>query len=372
MIMKRNLLAVLIPALLATGASNAAEVYNKEGKKMELYGKVSGVHYLSRAVRSGGKITHPYGSNGDHSYARLGFKGETQITDQVTGYGQFEYQFSGSKPEIEEYMPYPNSSSKTRLAFAGLKFGDAGSIDYGRNYGVVHDALAWTDVLPEFGGDTAYADNFLVGHATGVTTYRNTNFFNQVQGLNFALQYQGANTRDDYRKANGDGFGGSVSYESPAGLGIVGAYGASDRTNLQEAASDNRGKGKRAEQWGTSVKYDANNVYLAATYAETRNATHLISGGFANKTRDIALVAQYQFDFGLRPSISYLRSRGKDIEGVGNGNEDIARYYEVGATYRFNKNMSTRADYIINDIKKTNQLGEPTEDTLAVGLTYQF
>jgi hypothetical protein len=33
MIMKRNLLAVLIPALLATGASNAAEVYNKEGKK---------------------------------------------------------------------------------------------------------------------------------------------------------------------------------------------------------------------------------------------------------------------------------------------------------------------------------------------------
>ena len=36
----------------------------------------------------------------------------------------------------------------------GLKFGDYGSIDYGRNYGVAYDIGAWTDVLPEFGGDT--------------------------------------------------------------------------------------------------------------------------------------------------------------------------------------------------------------------------
>ena len=27
------------------------------------------------------------------------------------------------------------TGNKTRLAFAGLKFGDAGSFDYGRNYG---------------------------------------------------------------------------------------------------------------------------------------------------------------------------------------------------------------------------------------------
>ena len=47
-----------------------------------------------------------------------------------------------------------SSKDKTRLAFAGLKFGDYGSIDYGRNYGVAYDIGAWTDVLPEFGGDT--------------------------------------------------------------------------------------------------------------------------------------------------------------------------------------------------------------------------
>ncbi|WP_413594822.1 hypothetical protein [Citrobacter youngae] len=32
--MKRNILAVVIPALLVAGAANAAEVYNKDGNKV--------------------------------------------------------------------------------------------------------------------------------------------------------------------------------------------------------------------------------------------------------------------------------------------------------------------------------------------------
>lgn len=47
-----------------------------------------------------------------------------------------------------------SDGNKTRLAFAGLKFNEFGSFDYGRNYGVAYDVGAWTDVLPEFGGDT--------------------------------------------------------------------------------------------------------------------------------------------------------------------------------------------------------------------------
>ena len=39
-----------------------------------------------------------------------------------------------------------------------------------------------------------------------------------------------------------------------------------------------------------------------------------ISGGFANKTQNFEAVAQYQFDFGLRPSLGYVLSKGKDIE----------------------------------------------------------
>lgn len=40
--MKRNILAVVIPALLVAGAANAAEIYNKDGNKLDLYGVGSG------------------------------------------------------------------------------------------------------------------------------------------------------------------------------------------------------------------------------------------------------------------------------------------------------------------------------------------
>lgn len=40
--MKRKVLALMIPALLMAGAANAAEVYNKDGNKLDLYGKVDG------------------------------------------------------------------------------------------------------------------------------------------------------------------------------------------------------------------------------------------------------------------------------------------------------------------------------------------
>lgn len=359
--MKRNILAVVIPALLAAGTVNAAEIYNKDGNKLDLYGKVVGKHYFSDNA----------GNDGDESYARLGFKGETQINDQLTGYGQWEYNFQANNSEGGDAQ----DGNKTRLAFAGLKFGDAGSFDYGRNYGLVYDALGYTDMLPEFGGDTAGSDQFFAGRTGGLATYRNTNFFGLVEGLNFGVQYLGKNEREDNpSRSNGDGWATSLSYEMN-GFGIVGAYGAADRTNDQETLG--YGDGAKAEQWGTSVKYDANNLYLAATYSETRNASRISASdeagglsGFANKTKDYFIVAQYQFDFGLRPSISYNKSEGKDIEGI--GSVDLVDYFAVGATYYFNKNMSVYSEYLINQIDSDNALGLSDDDTVAVGIVYQF
>ena len=356
--MKRNILAVVIPALLVAGAANAAEIYNKDGNKVDLYGKAVGLHYFSKDNGA-----NSYSGNGDQTYARLGFKGETQINDQLTGYGQWEYQFSGNTAESEGTA---GSKTKTRLAFAGLKFGDAGSFDYGRNYGLVYDAIGITDMLPEFGGDTAFSDNFFAGRSTGLATYRNSDFFGLVDGLNFGVQYLGKNERSDVSKANGDGWATSLSYDFE-GFGIVGGYGAADRTNAQETD----GNGERIEQWATGLKYDANNIYLAAIYGETRNSTYISdSVGFANKTQDFSVVAQYQFDFGLRPSIAYYKSKAKDIAGVGDA--DYINYIEVGATYYFNKNMSTYVDYIINQIDDNNSLGLGTDNTAAVGIVYQF
>ncbi|PLR27154.1 porin [Pantoea endophytica] len=365
--MKRNILAVVIPALLAAGAANAAEIYNKDGNKLDLYGKVDARHTFSDNA----------GDDGDQTYVRFGFKGETQITDQLTGYGQWEYNVQANVAESQG-----TSGSKTRLGFAGLKFGDAGSFDYGRNYGVIYDAMSYTDQLPVFGDDTMYQenDNFMIGRSNGLATYRNSNFFGLVDGLSFAAQYQGKNEGRDVLHDNGDGWGTSVAYDTGMGVSVVGSYASSDRTDQQ--ALD--GNGDKADAYGFGLKYDANNVYLAAFYGEARNTTAYgnTARQTANKTQNFEVVAQYQFDFGLRPSIAYLQSKGKQLNGntangatFAGGDADLVKYIEVGTYYYFNKNMSTYVDYKINlldDNDYTRAQGVSTDDVVGVGLVYQF
>ena len=399
--MKRKVLALLLPALLAAGAANAAEIYNKNGNKLDLYGKVDGLHYFSDDA----------GSDGDQTYVRVGFKGETQINDMLTGYGQWEYNVQANGTEGE------GADSWTRLAFAGLGFGQNGTFDYGRNYGVVYDVEAWTDMLPEFGGDTyTQTDVYMTGRTNGVATYRNKGFFGEVDGLNFALQYQGNNEdggsgegtgNGDGRRLsreNGDGFGMSTSYDFDFGLSLGAAYSSSDRTNNQVAKGRNDHSyankyagGETAEAWTVGAKYDAYNVYLAAMYSETRNMTaygsgsyknaageDVAKGGIANKTQNFEVVAQYQFDFGLRPSVAFLQSKGVDLGGWdhhSNGtprytDKDLVKYVDVGMTYYFNKNMSTYVDYKINLLDEDDSFyesnGIATDDIVAVGLVYQF
>ncbi len=92
----------------------------------------------------------------------------------------------------------------------------------------------------------------------------------------------------------------------------------------------------------------------------------------ANKTQNFEAVAQYQFDFGLRPSIAYLKSKGKTW--VPYGDQDLVEYIDVGATY-YNKNMSTFVDYKINlldDSDFTKAAKVSTDNIVAVGLNYQF
>ncbi len=76
-----------------------------------MYGKVKAMHYMS---------DYDSKSIGDQSYVRFGFKGETQINDQLTGYGAGKLSFCRHK--AERFVPKP------ALAFAGLEIKDIGSL----------------------------------------------------------------------------------------------------------------------------------------------------------------------------------------------------------------------------------------------------
>ena len=54
--MKVKVLSLLVPALLVAGAANAAEIYNKDGNKLDLYVKltactISPITTLKMAIR---------------------------------------------------------------------------------------------------------------------------------------------------------------------------------------------------------------------------------------------------------------------------------------------------------------------------------
>ncbi len=87
---------------------------------------------------------------------------------------------------------------------------------------------------------------------------------------------------------------------------------SSDRTNDQMTQTNARGD--KAEAWTAGLKYDANDIYLATMYSgnpqydPVRQMT-----AWPIKHKNFEVTAQYQFDFGLRPAISYLQSKGKDL-----------------------------------------------------------
>lgn len=73
--MKKSTLALVVMGIVASASVQAAEIYNKDGNKLDVYGKVKAMHYMSDNDSK----------DGDQSYIRFGFKGETQINDQLTG-----------------------------------------------------------------------------------------------------------------------------------------------------------------------------------------------------------------------------------------------------------------------------------------------
>jgi len=367
--MKLRLLSIMMPVSIISGTANAAEIYNCNGNKLDLNGTIVGVHYFSDNQKE----------NGDNSYMRFGFKGETQISDELTGYGRWQYQGELNKSEEEKAK-----QGSTLLGYAGLKYGKYGSFDYGRNFGVLYDVLAWTDILPELGGDTYGVDDMMSNRGNGMATYRNRNFFGLVDGLNVAFQYQGKNPESkekgkgrDVMKANGDGYGMSVTYDFGNGIGAAGAVTSTNRTLGQRSLAYSHGDG-RANAYSGALKYEKDELYLAAMYTQSYNLMRFgdpdaKAYGFANKARNIELVAQYTFKFGLRPAVAYVQARGDDIEG--HGSQDLRKYIDISTSYNFNKNMLTFIDYQINllrdnDFPRAARIHR--DNIVAVGMTYQF
>ncbi|MBD8129090.1 porin [Pantoea agglomerans] len=360
-----TLYLVLFSGMTASSIIYAAEIFNRDGNKIDLDGMVDARHQFSKNADDAG----------DQSYTRLGFRGETKISDRITGFSQWEYELKASSAEDSD-----GGTSYTRLGFAGLKLDDIYYLDYGRNYGILYDIGAWTDVLPVFGNDSYQdTDRFMTGRANNLLTLRNNNFFGFVDGLNFSLQFQGKNESAGENGAgreeahqNGMGYGASLIWSNDSGINAGLAWADSQRTLLQK----NDHQGNRAGALTAGMKYDANPILLAASYTHSNNLVHIDNYGWAKKADSWEVASQYTFDSGFQPGIAWVYTRGTSI-GDGIGSLDLVNYIDFSLNYILNDNITTYADYKVNILHQHNRaegsaLLTPNDNAFGVGLVYQF
>lgn len=364
--MKKRIITFLFFFSACSGTSYSAVIYQKDGNKLDLYGRVNGLMYSGRNSAK----------EGDHSFVRFGFKGNAALSGNMEGYGRLEVQKNTNQPESVD-------KSQTRLGYAGLKTAGGNTLDYGRNTGVLFDIGNWTNgrwtgKLPGMGIDTYESqDNFMAKRSNNLLTFRSRNVSGLVSGLDVALQFQGrnggwndtehvtpeSNNPRGVAHQNGNGYGISAIYHFDNGISLGGAGMNAQRTRDQKQD----GAGDRAEAWTAGIKYAMGHYYLAADYAKTRSMTWF-KNHFADKTDNTEVVAQYHFSNGVRPLLVWSQSRG-DIQGH---KGDMVKFIDAGVDYLLNKNMMVYLDYKINLIHHNNYYGADSDDIMAAGIMYHF
>lgn len=350
---KASTLCLTIPALLVAGTASAATVYDQNGSKLDLYGRATGMYYGSDNDEL----------SGDQSYFRLGLKGETAINSELSGIGQVEYNLPTSGSDNDEL----------RLGYAGLRHATFGQLTYGRQDGLFSMVNDYTDVLPEFGGDGLGkgTEVFGTGRTNGLFKYA----FN-YNGVTLGLQYTGKNDpqNNDTSKwmlGSDAGYAVGLSYDAPIGLSVATVYNRAGKTDDQKQNATFGGQDD-AQLTGVGVRYNANNLYAAATYSEGRDH-YAIGDGYAHKSRGYEAVVQYTVADKFVPGLAYVRSEVKDASQ--NIDDKANEYVSVNAAYHFNDNFQSYVDYRINmldDNSFTQTYGINTDDVVAVGMRYDF
>ncbi|QGY32780.1 phosphoporin PhoE (plasmid) [Pantoea cypripedii] len=357
--MNKKILAVAL-CFISSNAFSAV-VYDKDNNRLDLFGVVIGEF---SNVTSGARA-----SRGDTSFSEIGFNGQTTINDTLKGFGFVEYRFYTSAAEGSQ-------TEEVRQAYAGLQIGKHDYLSYGRTFGVMYNVESYADMAPSVTGKTwAADDNYMMNRTNSVLTWKNTDLLGLDENLHLTVQFQGKNDTT-FVKSNGDGIGSTLSY-SLGKFSVIGGYSLSDRTTLQKAD----GKGSHAESWAVGMKWEPGNFYFGTVYAETRNLTLQANDTFANKTRNYEVIGQYQTEFGLRPSLSWVYTEGGDLESSGSfkgGKAAMANYIEMGASYALNTHAGVYADFLLNMMKNndyTNNVGglfAGTGNKLVLGIYYGF
>ena len=314
--MKKTLLVTAILTGLVSATAGAATVYDQDGSKLSVGGRAEVRGLFSDSVD---------GTMEDKSRARINFKGETQISEGLTGFGVMEYEILSGDTEVSN-----------RYLYAGLAT-VVGDFSYGRQDTANLQVSEMTDIASTHSGTQEY-----IGSAA--SKQDNTFFYaNNFLDNNLSMQANFiANGDDDKTDDNTpeDAFGVSALYSTSLGLDLGASYSDQDQQN----------------QITLGAGYTLNDLYLATTYAMGDKLDE--DTDVLDDFTSLEVAAQYKVSKELRMIAIYTKAE-QDIKG------DTKDFYALEGQYRFNKSLRTYASYKFNNL-------DAGDDELVAGLRYNF
>ncbi len=302
--------------------------------------------------------------------------------------------------KLEEYINTDTFNEKknhnhiaNKLVYIGIKNNKIGKIKLGRNYSLIYNTLSYTNISPYY-KSIIFKENSLTGINNNTITYKKTFNFNNknffLKSIILNSQYQGRNNnmldKDFFSIKNGWGI--SYNIKTNHGIEISSAY-ANQNINKENKISYNENilnklRNHISTAWSTSFKYNLNKLYIACSYIEGNNLNIIKSipnsneynkYKFINKTQNINITAKYNFSNGFTPIIGYTQTIFKNLDKTiyrkyyTTYNEDIEKYFNIGAKYSFNKSFSGYIDYKINQLFKINNC---KNNDFTLGFIYKF
>ena len=360
--MKKTVIALAIAAFAATGAANAATVYNQDGTKVELGG--SARIFL-------GKLGKDQRGDLVNDGSRIKINATHTLDNGLSAFVGYETRFNGTQTNAKGKSIQKQSGSDTSFGglttnklFVGFGFENVGKLSFGRQATTADDVLG--DGLYYRSGD----NNILTTSADKSIKFRSADF----EGFSFGADYLFGNA-DKAATATGK------IYKNGTGVAAFYNYDFEKNHNIEFAAgytfdhylnSNSSATLQKNHNWLLSSHYRLDAFRFAVAYGQSTEkvagATHDTKGKyiFLESKYDLADVAGIPSTLGLQ----WERYSEKDYNGQDQG-KSIKNQYIAMADYKLSKNVVPYVQYT-RATEKDNVGQRTSENVYGAGLRVHF
>ncbi|OOE76983.1 porin [Salinivibrio sp. ML290] len=311
--MKKTILAMAVPALLAAGSASASiNLYDAEGVKVDVSGAAE-VQYIQKI-----------GNDRDGAWrlddGDVQFDTEVSVSDKLSAIAAVDFEFEGADDNTGT-----NGNVENNVLYVGLK-GGWGQFTAGRQLLLMDDAGITKDYelsVNSFGSDYTHAQQ------VGKYVYDNGTFYAAATYTDKSDGFE-----DDSQTAGTDGYYGAgddiAIYEGRLGYRVADA---DARVYYQKADNINRDSDDSVDTYNFEVEYAGiENVGIAASVG--RKSADL--NGVDTDTDYVSIAADYT----MGKTTYAIGFDNKDVDGQ---QDDVNGYY-ANVTYALHSNAKVYAE----------------------------